>query len=114
MADVPERFAVRAMHQDQVIKLPPGATLLARSAQCDYAALAYGDPDRPGAISLQPHPEFGADFMDELIAARAGTVIPAEQAAAARASLGRPVQDQAWARLIVGFLRQAQASRAAA
>ena len=47
MADLPDRFAVRALHQDQVVALPPAATVLARSPHCDFAALAYGDPESP-------------------------------------------------------------------
>lgn len=114
MTDLPDRFAVRALHQDQVVRLPEAATVLARSAQCDYAALAYGDPERPFAISLQPHPEFDAGFMDELIALRAGTAFPGEAAAEARTSLAREVHGEHWARLIVAFLRQAAHDRAAA
>lgn len=114
MAALPERFAVNALHQDQVAALPEGATVLARSAHCDYAALAYGDPDKPDALTLQPHPEFGPDFMEELLALRAGAAFPREAAAEARASLGRTVHAEAWARLIVDFLHLAVADRAAA
>jgi len=114
MAGLPEHFAVRALHQDQVVDLPPDATVLARSAHCPYAALAYGDPDAPDAVSLQPHPEFGPEFMDELLALRAGTAFPVEAAAAARASLARPVENAAWAQLIVDYLHRAAATRAAA
>jgi GMP synthase-like glutamine amidotransferase len=113
MADLPDRFAVRALHQDQVVALPPGATVLARSPHCDFAALAYGDPDAPDAVSLQPHPEFGPEFMDELLALRAGTAFPAEDAAAARASLAHPADSAAWARLIVDYLHRAAQIRAA-
>ena len=88
--------------------------MLARSPHCAYAALAYGDPEAPDAITLQPHPEFGPEFMDELLALRAGTAFPAEAAAAARASLARPVESAAWARLIVAFLRRVEATRGAA
>jgi GMP synthase-like glutamine amidotransferase len=114
MADLPDRFAVRALHQDQVVALPPEASVLARSGHCDYAALAYGDPERPYAISLQPHPEFDADFMDALIRLRAGTVFPLEEAEPALASLERPVQSDVWGRLIADFLRRAAALRSAA
>lgn len=114
MDAVPDRFSVNALHQDQVVALPPGATVLARSAHCDYAALAYGDPENPDAVTLQPHPEFGPAFMDELLALRAGTVLPQEAADAARATLGRDVHAEAWARMIVGFLKRAEAARAAA
>ena len=114
MEELPERFAVGALHQDQVVALPPDATVLARSPHCAYAALAYGDPESPDAITLQPHPEFGPEFLDELLALRAGTVFPAEAAGAARASLARPVESAAWAGLIVAFLHRAAAVRAAA
>ena len=114
MEGLPDRFAMRALHQDQVVALPPGATVLARSARCALAAVAYGDAESPDAISLQPHPEFGPEFMDELIALRAGAAFPVEAAEAARASLERPVDSAAWARLIVAYLAQAAAARAAA
>jgi GMP synthase-like glutamine amidotransferase len=114
MTHVPDRFAVRALHQDQVVALPPGATVLARSPHCEFAAVAYGDAEAPDAISLQPHPEFGPEFMDELIALRTGAVIPPEAAATARATLGRPVDSHDWARLIVDYLHRAADTRAAA
>lgn len=114
MADAPERFAVGAMHQDQIVAVPEGATVLARSPFCEVAALAYGDPERPDAISLQPHPEFSPDFLDELIAMRAGTVIPAATAEAARASLARATASLDWARWILRYLHRAREAREAA
>ncbi len=114
MAGLPDRFAVGALHQDQVVALPPEATVLARSPHCAFAALAYGDLEAPDAISLQPHPEFGAAFLDELLALRAGTAFPEAAAAEARASLVRPVDNAAWAGLIAAYLRRAAAIRAAA
>lgn len=114
LTHVPDRFAVQAMHQDQVIELPEGAHVLARSEHCEYAALAYGDPESPDALSLQPHPEYGRDFMDDLIALRAGTVIPAARAETARQSLDRMVHSQDWARLIVDYLHRKAAARPAA
>lgn len=114
MEDLPERFAVSAVHQDQVVALPPGATVLARSAHCPYAALAYGDPAHPDALTLQPHPEFAAPFVDDLIALRTGTAFAGPLASEARATLGQPVHREAWARLIVDFLTEAAARRPAA
>jgi GMP synthase-like glutamine amidotransferase len=114
MDELPDRFAVRALHQDQVVGLPPDATVLARSPHCAYAALAYGDPETPAAISLQPHPEFDRDFMDALIALRAGAAFPAAAAAEARASLAREVHSAHWARTIAAFLRRAAAAGAEA
>lgn len=110
----PGRFAMRALHQDQVIDPPAGATLLARSEHCAYAALAYGDPEAPDAISLQPHPEFGPDFMDELLTLRSGTAIPVEAVEAARPGLAGEVASAEWAKWIVRYLRRVSEGRAAA
>lgn len=109
MADLPERFAIRAIHQDQVTEKPAGAVVLASSPFCPFAALAYGDPERPAALTLQPHPEFDAAFLDELLEARSGAVIPAEHAEAARATLDRPVHSLDWARWISCYFRRAAA-----
>ncbi len=79
-----DRFTLNAMHQDQVLSLPPGATLLARSDFCPYAALAYDDH----AISLQAHPEFDNAYERALIRLRRGTIIPEERAAPALAATG--------------------------
>lgn len=114
MEGLPERFSVSALHQDQVVALPHDATVLARSPHCEFAAVAYGDAEAPSAISLQPHPEFGPAFMDELLALRAGTAFPVEAADAARASLARPVSNEAWARLIAAYLRRVAPVRDAA
>jgi GMP synthase-like glutamine amidotransferase len=114
MTHVPDRFAVRALHQDQVVALPPTATVLARSPQCPFAAIAYGDPEAPDAVSLQPHPEFDAGFIDALLELRGGTAFPQADADAARATLGRPVDNEAWARLIVDYLHRVVADRATA
>ncbi len=114
MADAPAHFSMRAVHQDQVTALPPTATVLASSPFCEYAAIAYGDPETPDAISLQPHPEFGPEFMGELLALRAGTAFPAEVYEAARPGLDRPVASVDWAGWIVAYLRAVEESRAAA
>jgi len=57
-----ETFSGHAVHQDQVIELPETATVIASSEFCPYAALVYGDPENPDALSVQPHPEFSADL----------------------------------------------------
>lgn len=114
MADLPDRFSVHAVHQDQVVRLPEAATAFARSAHCPYAAVAYGDPDHPFAISVQPHPEFDAEYVQDLIRIRAGTAFPQETADAAQAGLGREVHAEAWARLIASYLRRSRAGGCAA
>ncbi|MDP2225941.1 MAG: hypothetical protein Q8J78_00480 [Moraxellaceae bacterium] len=73
-----------ASHQDQVVSLPPGAEVVARSDFTPFAMMAY--PERR-AISLQAHPEFTADYTGALIESRKGTRLDAELADAAIASL---------------------------
>ena len=41
--DVPETFFAIEGHQDSLVSLPHGATLLARSERCEYQALRYGN-----------------------------------------------------------------------
>jgi GMP synthase-like glutamine amidotransferase len=91
MAGAPDSFAIHAMHQDQVTAIPEDATVLAASPFCEFAMLAYGDPDAPDAISIQPHPEF--DALE---------------------SFGRTVHQQEMARWCVNYLRNAAARRRAA
>ncbi|MEO0912309.1 MAG: type 1 glutamine amidotransferase [Pseudomonadota bacterium] len=113
MGALAEGWRGHAVHQDQVVALPPEATVLARSPFCAYAALAYGDPERPGAISVQPHPEFSADFVGGLIDARLGRIVEEDRVDAARATLGAPVDNAEWAAAMVRFLRAAQDAGAA-
>jgi GMP synthase-like glutamine amidotransferase len=79
-----ERFTLNAMHQDQVLSLPPGARLIASSDFCPFAALAYGDH----AISLQAHPEFDNAYERDLVALRRGALIPEAVADPALAAIG--------------------------
>ncbi len=90
MADTPERLSLPAVHQDQVVATPPEATRLAASPFCENAMLAYGDPERPWAISIQPHPEFTTAFARELIALRRGASFPPAVADRALEGLAGP------------------------
>jgi GMP synthase-like glutamine amidotransferase len=113
MREIPERFAMQAVHQDQVTRLPEDAHVLAMSDDCAIAAVSYGPPEAPAAISIQPHPEFSADFARALIAARAGSIYPHDCATAAQATIDRPVDSLAWARGIAAYFRQANSARSA-
>ncbi len=59
-----EKMVINAWHQDQVTRVPPGATRIATSEFCENAALAYGNR----ALTYQAHPEFtnafGRDLLD--------------------------------------------------
>jgi len=98
--------SIRALHQDQVIELPPDASVFATSDFCTYAGLVYGDPEQPKAISLQPHPEFSADFVQAVLDTRAGETIPQATADRGVASLSQAVDNADWARAIVRYFKQ--------
>ena len=78
-----EKITLNAWHQDQVVDRPHGAQVAARNDFCENAALVYGDR----AFTVQAHPEFHDDFVDELIEHR-GAGIPGERVAAARSRRG--------------------------
>lgn len=111
MSDAGDTFASHALHQDQIIDLPPSSTVVASSDFCEYAALVYGDIEKPTAFSIQPHPEFSADFVDELIEQRTPSVFDATIAKTARGTLGQNVDNQKWAQWIYGFLALASRQR---
>lgn len=67
---LPDPFAANATHVDSVTVLPPGATLLARSALEPHAAVRFG----PAAWGVQFHPEFDRDVMRGYLEARADLV----------------------------------------
>lgn len=113
MQGVGPTFATRALHQDQVTVLPPETTVLARSNFCEYAALAYGDAEAPLAISVQAHPEFNADFVEDIVRTRIGAAIPQDIGEIALKSLDQPVHNTDWARWMIQYLRDATARRAA-
>jgi GMP synthase-like glutamine amidotransferase len=106
MAGAPDNFAIHAMHQDQVTAIPDDATVLAASPFCEYAMLAYGDPEAPDAISIQPHPEFTEHYARDLVVMRSGVALPPDRGAEALATFGRAVNQQDFARWCADFLRK--------
>lgn len=72
-----------AMHQDQVLEIPPGAAKVLGSARCEIARIEYEFP----AMSVQYHPEFSAGFMEGLLDLYGTGKIDADLIEAARASL---------------------------
>lgn len=105
-------LTLHAVHQDQVVETPPGATVLAGSDFCPVAALGYGDLSAPTALSIQPHPEFDTAFTGELI-----TLLEEQgkasdqQVAEGRRRLGETVDGAAIARWIATFLAESHARR---
>ena len=99
---------LHSVHQDQVVEIPADATVWAESPGCAYAALIYGDPEKPEAVSVQPHPEFDPPFAAALVdwLERNGSV-PPEIGAAARESVGGPVHNAEMARVFAAYFRAA-------
>ncbi|MBT0570275.1 amidotransferase [Curvibacter sp. CHRR-16] len=59
-----------ASHQDQVLELPSGTTLLASSENCPIAA--FGQDGK--ILCIQPHPEFVPDYSAYLLEKRRGAL----------------------------------------
>ena len=95
--------ALNAWHQDQVVDRPPTARVLASNGFCENAILAYGDH----IWTVQPHPEFDADFIKGLIEERGDAIAP-PLLDAARAGLSQPVAQQKMATQMAEFFRKAR------
>ncbi|MGB3555160.1 MAG: type 1 glutamine amidotransferase [Jannaschia sp.] len=95
-------LALNAWHQDQVTRLPDGATALASNAFCDNAIVAYGR----NAFTVQPHPEFENDLIAEYVAERRGTgTYPDDRMDAAAEGTRHPIDNARLANAIAGFFR---------
>lgn len=94
--------ALNAWHQDQVVRLPEGAEVIASHPFCAYAALVW-----PGEIfTVQPHPEFDARVIDGLIRTRGKGVVPEDQLEAARDTLAAPIDNAELGQMIARFFRE--------
>ena len=100
-----ESFSMHAMHQDQVVSLPEDAEVLASSPFCENAMVAYGNPESPYAISIQPHPEFTRGFAEALVVFRRTTHIPDPVADEALESFGRHVDGLAFLKCALDYAR---------
>lgn len=89
-------------HQDQVTKVPPGATVTASAAYCPAAALAYDFP----ALSVQFHPEYSARFTEDLIDLFGAELMSPEEIASARASVPADVPEDLYCAEVAGFFRK--------
>ena len=93
--------ALNAWHQDQVVVRPDQARVVGHSDFCANAMLAYGDH----VWTIQPHPEFGADFIDGLIRTRGKGVVPDAQLEAASAALLLPTDNAGIATRMAAFFK---------
>jgi len=102
MAPATNVVKVLASHQDQVVELPQGAELRARSAHCPIAAFTVGD----SALAMQPHPEFTPAVSRGLLDRRRDAIGP-PTADAALASLAEPADRDLVATWMARFLIEA-------
>jgi GMP synthase-like glutamine amidotransferase len=93
-----DSVALVASHEDQVLTVPDGAELLARTTGCPIAGLTIGER----AWTLQPHPEFVPELADDLLSRRV-ELIGADKVRAARATLARPLDRSVIADWITAF-----------
>ena len=68
-----DELRLLASHQDQVVKLPPQADLLARSDFCPYAMYAI----ESHVFCMQGHPEFMPVYMRQILTKRQDQIPPA-------------------------------------
>ena len=92
---------LNAWHQDQVTKLPEGATVVGSNDFCANAALAIGD----NILTIQPHPEFTAGFVAGLIDTRGRGNVPDVVLDDAKARLGGADDSQRFARMMAETLK---------
>lgn len=95
------QLKIHAMHQDQVVQLPPDAKVLASSEFCEYAGLVYGEH----IFTLQGHPEFSREFEEALIRLRTGAVFPESMAQEAVGSMTVDPDTKVLAQWMAGFFQ---------
>ncbi|GFE65913.1 type 1 glutamine amidotransferase [Litoreibacter roseus] len=96
---------LNAWHQDQVIRIPDDAKIIASSDFCETAALAYGNR----ALTIQPHPEFGGDFIEHYASSRKGTLdYPDDRMDRALARASEPDDNGKIATQIAAFFKQSR------
>jgi GMP synthase-like glutamine amidotransferase len=103
LGELPDTLAIAASHQDQVLAPPREATVIYGSDFAPNAGLFYANGQ---VLTLQPHPEFTADFAVGLAEFRRGTVVSEEIADKAIASFDKPLDNQWAANWIGRFLSE--------
>jgi len=94
-------YSLLVSHQDQVIKLPEHAELLAGDSFCPNAMFQIGSH----ILSLQGHPEFSKDYAATLMDYREKNIGPLAYQQG-KSSLQQPVDDNLLAQWILAFIAQ--------
>ncbi|MEQ9673843.1 MAG: type 1 glutamine amidotransferase [Roseovarius indicus] len=97
-----ETFALNAWHQDQITEVPQGAEVIGKSDFCANAAMVYDDR----ILTIQPHPEFGPDIVEDLIRLRGKGVVPDDLLEGATARLDAPTDAARFADRMAAFFKK--------
>lgn len=100
-----QTYAINAWHQDQVVEKPATAKVIGETDFCANAALLYDDR----MWSIQPHPEYGDDFIEGLITHRGKGVVPDDLLETATKRLGAPLDQGTIAAQMRAFFKKARA-----
>ena len=103
-----KKMALNAWHQDQVVERPETAEVIGSTDFCANAALLYDNR----MWTIQPHPEYGHDFIEGLIKTRGKGVVPDAQLEAATTTLGAPLNNADIAAEMAAFFKKKQKERA--
>lgn len=98
-----ESFSMRASHQDQVVRMPEGATLIAGSDFCPIAGFQTNS-----MVTFQGHPEFSKEYLLDLIENRLDR-IDKKTTDAAIESLEKEADAQTVATWMVDFIKNSRA-----
>ncbi|MFW2545610.1 hypothetical protein ACN2XU_23550 [Primorskyibacter sp. 2E107] len=90
-----------AWHQDQMIQPTTEAEVIGHTDFCANAMLSYDDT----ALTVQPHPEFTAAFMADLLAA-GGEILPPDIARAAVENVSDDLATSDMADLFAAFFKR--------
>lgn len=90
-----------SFHQDQVVELPPGAEVLLRNDHSPHGGIAYPF----AALSVQFHPEFGPDYVADLLDLMDLGDLPEAVIQNSRDGLRQPIDSAEVARAFARFYR---------
>ena len=95
-----EGFSLLVSHQDQVVKLPPGAELIASNAFCLNAGFQIGE----SVLTFQGHPEFSVEYLKYIMNNRR-EIIGEETYSLALLSIKQPADQELVAQWLVNFIK---------
>ena len=95
-----ETVHLNAWHQDQVIRPPEGFETILSNDFTTHAGLSCGK-----TLTIQPHPEFDAGFIGDMIPHVGRGAVPEEMLAEAEAHLSQPTDNATTGDRLASFFR---------